>query len=197
MSVFAPRGRFTELASDHLPFDVLTATDRHEALALSTIVLDTRGIFVVGPRGGGKSSMVAYVCAHLPETHIALRVPVTGADAPSSVSAVAAIALSTALSTLKLEGYQREALENARADEVVSGRRPPKVGGKLGGGPMPAELVAELGSLDQELTTARLSTERLAGLDRLITILVARGLAPVFVMEDTEAIVGTRHPSLP
>lgn len=44
--------------------------------------------------------------------------------------------------------------------------------------------------LCQQLTTDRLAVERLAGLERLITILVARGLQPVFVLEDTEAAIG-------
>lgn len=36
----------------------------------------------------------------------------------------------------------------------------------------------------------RLAAERLTGIERLITILVARGVQPIFVLEDTEAAVG-------
>jgi len=115
-------------------------------------------------------------------------VPVTDADDPTSVSVLAAVALSQALDDTDLERYQREALERARADTSTQTGNPGGLrSGTLGGGAIPAQVHAELTTLREELTTSRLAAERLAGLDRLVTILVARGLQPVFVLEDTEA----------
>jgi hypothetical protein len=154
-------------------------------------------VTVLGPIGAGKSSVIAYVCSQLPETHIALRVPVAGADDPTSLSVVAAVALSQALNDLDLEKYQQEALESARADRVSRERTPGGLrGGKLGGGAVPAEVHAELGTLRRQVETDALATERLAGLERLIQILVERGREPIFVIEDTEAAVGSGEPHM-
>ena len=188
---FHPRQRFAQLAADHVPFDLLTGREDHEAKALRECV-DREGVVgILGPRGGGKSSLIAHVCRRLPDSHLALRVPVSGADDPTSTSAMASVALAQALVTLELEEYQRRALAEHRADSVAATRTPGGLrGGKLGGGPVPAELHAELGSLRKEVHTSSLALDRLAGLDRLITILVDRGLRPVFVLEDTEAAIG-------
>lgn len=115
-----------------------------------------------------------------------------GADDPTSVSVLAALTLSGALAALDLERHQRETLERARADTTNLESSRPKFGAKLGGGPVPAEVHGELATLNQQLQTNRLAGERLAGLDRLISILVERGLKPTFVLEDTEAAIGGR-----
>lgn len=188
--VFRPRGHFSQLAADHVPFDRLVGQDRYESAALQALSADAP-VGVVGPRGAGKSSLIAHVCSNLPDTHVALRVPVTGADDPTSISVVAAVALSQALDDLDLERYQRDALNHARSDQETQQKAPGGLrGGTLGGGPIPAQVHAELSTLRQELTTNRLAAERLAGLDRLITILAARGLQTIFVLEDTEAAIG-------
>ena len=192
MRVFQPRSQFGQLASDHVRFDLLAARPAFEELALRALTERRAGVAIRGPVGAGKSSLIAAVCAALPDTHVALRVPIVGADNPTSVSVVAAVTLSAALSAIELERDQRQALEAARADAVTSERRPLQLGGKLGGGPVPGEVHAELGTLSRQLETNRLAGERLAGLDRLISILVARGVEPIFVLEDTEAAVGGR-----
>lgn len=190
-AIFRPRQHFRQLAADHVPFDELVGRPMHETRSARALSGDAVPVGVLGPRGGGKSSLIAYVSKRLPNTHVALRVPVTGADDPTSVSNVAVVALGQALSDLDLEAQQREALEGARADTGTAARTPAGVrGGTLGGGPIPAQLNAELGSLRVELTTGRLAADRLAGLDRLVSILVARQLEPVFVLEDTEAALG-------
>jgi hypothetical protein len=154
-------------------------------------VVQDHPVSVVGPVGVGKSSLIAFVCANLPPKHVAFRLPVTGADDPTSVSVMASMALGMALHAIDVEDHQREALEDARSDAVLTQRLGPGLsGGKLGGGPIPAEINVELGSLRQEHATNRLASDRLAGLDRLIDILVHYGRQPVFVCEDTEAIVG-------
>ena len=190
-SVFRPRQSFFDLGHDHVPFDDLTGKVTHEARALRESVGREGVVGVVGSRGGGKSSLIASVCQSLPASHVALRVPVTGADDPTSVNAMAAVALSQALHELDMDDRQRGEIEKARADARTVARTPVGLrGGTLGGGPIPAEIHAELGSLRTDLDTNSLAVDRLAGLDRLITILVSRGLRPVFVLEDTEAAIG-------
>lgn len=105
--VFRPRGHFSQLAADHVPFDRLVGQDRYESAALAALTADAP-VGVVGTRGAGKSSLIAHVCSNLPHSHVALRVPVTGADDPTSVSVVAAVALSQALDDLDLDRYHRE-----------------------------------------------------------------------------------------
>jgi hypothetical protein len=187
---FQPRTKFAYLASDHVRMDQLTGRLQYETRVLSAVIREPVCAAVIGPIGSGKSSLIADVCAHLPDTHIALRVPIVGVDDPTSTSAMAAMALSSALAAIDLEAHQRHALEQARADSMVAARKPTGFGGKLGGGPIPAEVHVELGTLQTELATNRLAGERLAGIDRLVSILVARELQPIFVLEDTEAAVG-------
>ena len=196
-SVFRPRQSFFDLGQDHVPFDDLTGNPTHEARALRESVEREGVVGVVGSRGGGKSSLIANVCRRLPESHVALRVPVTGADDPTSVNVVAAVALSQALHEIDMDDRQRRAIEAARADGRTIARTPAGFrGGTLGGGPVPAEIHAELGSLRTELQTNPMAVDRLAGLDRLTTILVSRGRRPVFVLEDTEAAIGGEDPTV-
>jgi Cdc6-like AAA superfamily ATPase len=190
-SVFRPHQGFIELAHDHVPFDSLSGRATFESKALRESVEREGVVGVIGPRGGGKSSLIANVCQSLPETHVALRVPVTGADDPTSVNVIAAVALSHALNDIELDKQQRQAIEAARADGRTAARTPGGIrGGTLGGGSVPAAVHAELGSLRIDQQTNSIAVERLAGLDRLISILVARGRRPVFVLEDTEAAIG-------
>lgn len=187
---FRPRQRFRQLVDDHVPFDALVGQDRFEASALRAITADSTAVAIVGPRGGGKSSLIAYVCDQLPSTHVALRVPVAAADDPTDTSTIAAVALGQALDTFDLERYQQAALEKARSDTRSFDFSPPRIGGKLGGGLIPAELHGDLATMREELSRGNLTADRLSGLERLITILVAREIQPIFVFEDTEAAIG-------
>jgi len=194
-SVFQPRHQFAQLATDHVPFDSLTGTGRFESKALRS-ASGGGTVGVVGPRGAGKSSLIAHVCGSLPDTHTALRVPVSGADDPASVGVMGAVALSQALNDLEMEDRHRREIELARADDRIVMEDPGKVGGTLGGGPIPAAVHAELGSLREEVRTESRAVDRLAGLERLIAILRSRGRQPVFVLEDTEAAIGGSSPEL-
>jgi AAA ATPase-like protein len=189
-NVFLPRTRWHELAADHVRLDEIESRDAWEARALRSI-LQGAPVSVTGPPGVGKSSLIAFVCSQLPDTHVAFRLPVTGADDPTSVSVMASMALGAALHAIDFEDYQRSALEAARASAISTEQTRPRLStGKLGGGPLPAEINVELGSLRQEHGTNRLASDRLAGLDRLIDILVYHGKSTVFICEDTEALVG-------
>jgi hypothetical protein len=190
-NAFLPRQRMRQLVHDHVPFDELMEQDKFESSALRGITDDSTAVAVIGPRGGGKSSLIACVCSRLPETHIALRVPVTGADDPTSVSVVAAVALGEALDAIELDRHQRVPLTKARADSRVELGPTRSLGGKLGGGPLPAAIHGELATLRTELNQGTLAADRLSGIERLISILVARGIQPIFVFEDTEAAIGS------
>lgn len=188
-SFFRPRQRFPQLAHDHVPFDRLTGGTSHEGRALRECV-DREGVVgIVGPRGGGKSSLIAHVCKELPDSHLALRVPVSGADDPTSVSVIGAVTLSQALNDIDLARRERRGLARLRGDSSSS-ERSLGAGGTLGGGPIPAALHADLGTLREQVRTDALAVDRLAGIDRLISMLVARERRPVFVLEDTEAAIG-------
>ncbi len=188
--VFRPRQNFVHLAQDHVPLDELIGQPRYEKRALTTITTSETVVGVIGPRGAGKSSLIAAVCAELPDEYVALRVPITGADDPTSVNLMAAVALSQALNDIDMEGHQQQALEVSRADGRSAERASGGGGGTLGGGPIPIAIHAEVNTLRETHVTDALATDRLAGLDRLISILVARDRRPVFVLEDTEAAIG-------
>lgn len=188
-AAFTPGRKYVQLAEDHVPFDELTGYANYETKVVRALEADADvGIF--GPRGGGKSSLIAYVSEHLSAEFSVLRIPITIED-PTKISNIAAVALSEALRTLELSKDQRSDLQAARADSVTHGRAAASKGWRFGGGSIPAELHGELGTLRQQLANNQLATDRLAGLDRLINILVARHLRPVFVLEDTEAAIGT------
>jgi energy-coupling factor transporter ATP-binding protein EcfA2 len=188
--IFQPRKKFSELAADHVAVDALSGSSRFETRARRAVVERGDAVAICGPRGCGKSSLIANLCAELPDTHIALRVPVIGADDPTSVSVMGAVALSQALGDLDIDESHREALERARSDRRTVAEEPTKVGGSLGGGPIPFGLNLELGTLREQVEQESLAVDRLGGLQRLIAILRERGRSPVFVLEDTEAVLG-------
>jgi hypothetical protein len=139
---------------------------------------------------------VAWLCRQLPDDHVAIRVPVVGMDDPSDPAVLGSVALGAALEAAKaneigVSGDQREAIESARADDFT--RRPGRTsgGGKLGGGPVPIEVSAQLESLEIEYRRGRQPADRLYGLDRLLGIFNHHDRVPVLVLEDTEAALGT------
>jgi hypothetical protein len=192
LQVFAASSKFIDLAANHVPFDELTQQPGFESTALEAIAADV-SVGVIGAVGTGKSSLIAHVCGALPEARVALRVPIVGVDDPTSVSAVTAMTLSTALRAFEFEDYQREALERARADSTTVAPTDAGVsGGTLGGGPIPASVNVQLGTLREQHETNKLAGDRLSGLDRLLDILTYHEITPVLVLEDTEAAIGTR-----
>jgi hypothetical protein len=151
---------------------------------------------VTGVRGGGKSSVLAWLCRQLPEDHVAIRVPVVGMDDPSDPAVLGSVALGAALEAARsqevgMSGPEAEVVERSRADELV--RRPGRAsaGAKIGGGAVPAEVSAQLESLAIEYSRGRQPIDRLFGLDRLVGIFSYHDRVPVLVIEDTEAALGT------
>jgi len=51
--VFRPRGHFSQLAADHVPFDRQVGQDRYESAALGALTADA-SVGVVGPRGAAR-----------------------------------------------------------------------------------------------------------------------------------------------
>ncbi len=130
---------------------------------------------ILGARGSEKSSVLAWMCRQLPDDHVAIRVPVVGMDDPSGPAVLRSVALGAALGAARanevdVSGDQREAIESARADDFT--RRPGRTSGgaKLGGGPVPAEISAQLESLEIEYSRGRQPADRLYGLDRLLAV---------------------------
>lgn len=188
--VLRPRLQFHELAGDHVTFDQLTDSAGFESDVLRAVTAGTVTC-VAGPRGGGKTSLIAYCCHHLPENFVALRVPVIGMDDPGDPATVAATIITAALQAGEYETYQRELLEAGRADEITTRRTKPTARAKLGGGVIPVELQGELESLGRDYRREANPLDRFQALDRLITMFVARETQPVLVIEDTEAMVGS------
>jgi hypothetical protein len=197
--VFHARKPFRALAADHVPFDRLQRRERYERRLLDGMTNESRlTSAVIGPRGGGKSGLIAYACSILSPEYVPLRVPIVAAGDPADVSELAAITLSEALKAFEMEQHQAKALRRARADEqtgeqvptVIRGLGMATLGAKIGGGPIPAELNVEFDTLREQVMSRALVVDRLDGIDRLISILVAAGRDPVFVLEDTEAAVG-------
>jgi hypothetical protein len=144
-----PRGRLWELHRLHVPFDFLTDTSDYEGRAIARLI-DGSCVAVIGPSGTGKSSVIAWLCSQLPESHVALGVPVTGVEDPGSVGEVARLALSVTLDQVAIDTGGEDELREARADTASSARSPSVVGAKLGGGAFPAEVSVNAASLQQE-----------------------------------------------
>jgi hypothetical protein len=180
---------------DHVPFDRLQSREQYEQRLIQDVASDSGvPVAVIAPRGGGKSGLIAFACANLAPEYVALRIPIVAAGDPTDLREIAAITLTEALKAFDMEQHQAEALQDARADERTREHAPAgaagRLGVKIGGGPIPAELNAELETLREQATTNVLAVDRLDGVDRLLSILVAGGRKPVFVLEDTEAAVG-------
>lgn len=190
-AVFRPRSRPWELHDLHVPFDTLSETGEYEQKAITRLEQGTC-VAVIGQSGAGKSSVIAWLCAGLPDSHLAMRIPVTGVEDPSSVGEVARLALSITLDEIVLDGRDEKELEQARADSRTTTRSPVGFSAKLGGGAIPAAVGINTASLREEFNEDRLDGEHLLALNgRLVPILADAGVTPVFVFEDTEATVGS------
>lgn len=186
--------QFADLGLQHVPFDELTGHGAVERPLLEAVAAGSSAS-VIGARGGGKSSVLAWMCRNLPADHIPIRVPVVGMDDPSDPAVLGSVALGAALEAartgdVELEDRQKGVVEHARADDLTTRPRGSSLRGRLGGGPVPAEVSADLGSLEAEYARGAQPIDRLHGFDRLLGIFGHHGLIPVFVLEDTEAALG-------
>lgn len=182
------------LADLHVPLDELLPSDnRYEDLVIRRLTSEelSYAVAIVGASGAGKSSLVAWVSARLPTTHVAIRIPVSALADPTDTGEVLKLCLGTVLDVIALDAGDREEIHIERAEARTVARAPIGIaGGKIGGGAIPVEVNIEVGSLRQEFVENKLDGEYLTGVLRVVAILVSQGSTPIFVFEDTEAIVG-------
>jgi hypothetical protein len=191
-AAFRPTGKLDLLRLRHVPLDQLLGGPRYEQRALERLSAATpTDVVVVGARGSGKSSFTTWVSAQMPDGFVAIRLPVSAHPDPTDTAEALKLALSTILDVVQLDADIREELHRERADTRTALREPTGLtGGKLGGGAIPVQVNIEIGSLRQEFLQNRLAGEYLGGVNRAVAILRSQGITPVFVMDDTEAIVG-------
>ena len=192
-AVFRPSNHPRTLSDRHVAFDDLLRTNRFEERALRGLAEGSasEAVAVVGPSGVGKSSFVAAVSARLPDSYAAIRLPVSAVADPTDTGEMLKLSLGTILEVIKLDAAEREEVHIERADQRTASRAPTGfTGGRIGGGPIPAAIDVEVGSLRQEFVANKLDGEYLTGVSRVVAILRTKGITPVFVFEDTEAIVG-------
>jgi Cdc6-like AAA superfamily ATPase len=187
-----PRMQFVELAGDHVTFDAMTADSAYETVVVRELSRDDAvRVSVAGPRGGGKTSLIAHCCQRLPAEVIALRVPVVTMNDPGDPAVVADVAIAAALAAGRFDVHETDALNRARAEQITETRTDPSLRARIGGGVVPIELEGELASFGKDYVLRRQAFDRMQGLDRLVSMYLRRGLRPIFVIEDTEAMAGT------
>src|ERR1019366_5499113 len=114
---FRPSGRFECLAEDHVPFDHLTGQTRYEQMLIQTVTGPEGLCLVFCAAGTGKTSLISWACHHLPESHVALRVPVAALEDPGDVKVLAGtVIVSAARATADLTDEQRTDLASTAAD---------------------------------------------------------------------------------
>ena len=193
-ALFRPTSKPWLLPAHHVPLDDLLPTDGgYEARALRRLTAPGHEpVAVLGPSGSGKSSLVTWVGTQLPERFVALRVPVSALEDPTD-TARGAQAQPRHDPRHRRSSTPRRASGSAceRADRRTAQRAPTGfTGGRIGGGPIPAHVDVELGSLRQEFTEERLAGDWLGAVNRALAVLAYEGVQAVFVIEDTEAVVG-------
>lgn len=192
-AAFRPHGKPWLLAQLHVALDELIAPHPGFEQATTRSLTDDapKTVFVEGPSGAGKSSFVAATCAALPASHVAIRLPVSALGDPTDTGEALRLSLGTILDTARLDADERDELHIERTDVRTVTRMPTGItGARIGGGPIPSSIDVEVGSLREELSQRKLDGEHLQGVHRAVSILRAGGVTPIFVFDDTEAIVG-------
>jgi hypothetical protein len=193
-AVFRPSGKPWMLSERHVPLDeIVRSNTKFEELALRRLTTQgaTESVAVVGVSGSGKSSLVAWVSARLPESHAAIRLPISALEDPTDTGEVLKLSLGVILDVIRLDAAEREEIHIERTEQRTATRSPTGItGGRIGGGAIPVAVNVEVGSLRQEYSENRLDGEYLAGVNRVVAILLDKDVTPVFVLDDTEAIVG-------
>ena len=130
-----PRMQFAELGGDHVPFDLISGHHAYESVVVRELSRDEAvRVSVAGPRGAGKTSLIAHCCQQLPQQVIALRVPVVAMDDPGDPAVLADVAIASNLAAGNFDVHQRQALEQARSAQVTTSRRDPSRRAPIGGG---------------------------------------------------------------
>jgi hypothetical protein len=189
-SAFRPNSRYGLLALDHVPFDQLLAQDRYEFRLINHITEPGALCLVLGLTGTGKSSLISWACTQLPLTHVPLRVPVATLESPGDTTALIGTILATAQQITPLTDVEHDELIESGADARTWRMQHSSTGGRLGGGPIPAELHHDIAGVSAEYTREALAADRFNGLQRLAAVFTARDKQLVLVFEDTDAMAG-------
>jgi hypothetical protein len=189
---FHTSGRFELLASEHVPFVKLGATDADGAL-LEAIASDEGVVCVLGISGAGKSSLIGSVTEDLPAHYVPLRIPVAAAtQAMASIGGFSRHALER-FSKLELDPLTKRherAIQRALAVErTITRGRSGTVEATIGGGT--PVLNAKLGGAfrlqaEEELKVATSDQTALQALQDTLDVLRGARLIPVLIVEDTD-----------
>ena len=192
---FLPRSRYDELPGDHVAFDRLNGGGKTEASLTRLIEADEGLIFVVGPSGSGKSSLIAATAGALAEDKYApIRVRVAAlepaATDPLEMTRHMLREVHAHANGNHLTRTQRRRIEATVVDKRTRRGATSRFDAGLRAQGLPgltADLRLSLAgtSLDEEygknLTTASEGVRTLRGMFE------HHGRVPVLIMEDTDA----------
>jgi Cdc6-like AAA superfamily ATPase len=188
---FAPTGKTWLMSARHIPFEDVVISGQFETKVAGRLNRGEAAV-LIGASGSGKTSLATWVSGQLADHLVSVRLLVSALADPADVGEVMKLAIGTLLDIIELDASTREQVHIERADSRTSTRAPTGVvGGRLGGGPIPAQVNIEVGSLRQEFRAEKLNGEYISALNRILAILADKGVQIIFVMDDAEAIVGS------
>lgn len=189
---FDPHPLRVDLDAYHVPFDALTGTKTTEAELGRAVRVPERAA-VVGPIGGGKSSVIAYALGPLEEGLAPIRIPVEAerdeviaSPAEFAAHIVRTVANHAAEAALLTDDQRRDLLL-ASADRIkLVARR----SGRISVAPhwMVAglEVSAELRSQSAPVEVARSASEIIHQARRIVNLVRAHELLPILVIDDSD-----------
>jgi hypothetical protein len=186
---FQTSGRFDLLASEHVTYAALGATDVDSALRRS--IERAEGVItVVGRMGSGKSSLIAAVADSLHEGFVPLRVSVIGVEA-GEVAAFARHAITEIreLPEAQLVAHETRALDRATAITRTQGTtRELRAGFAIAAGKvLTANVIGDIKqAASDELQRAADPSDALRGMQRLFDTFWTLKRCPVVIVEDTD-----------
>jgi Cdc6-like AAA superfamily ATPase len=186
-----PRGRYRELAVDHVSFDRLAGAPCVDGCLRRSLAGDPSVTTVIGATGAGKSGTIAACTAALDARYTTVRVPIGGLGQqvtdPVAVGQHILREVTRRASKL-LRRRHRDALELASADVAVHGRGGLRAGMTVGLGSalLSRQVSADIAGARLDRETRANPAAIAAGLERLAGIFAARGRRLILVFEDTD-----------
>ena len=170
---FQTSGRFDLLASEHVPYSAMGASDVDDALRRS--IERGEGITtVVGRMGSGKSSLIAAVANSLDEGFLPLRVSVIGIEAGDPAAfARHAITEIRDVPEAQLARHEERALDRASAERrTQTTTRELRAGFEIAAGPvLTPKVIGDIKTAaKEELSRATDPSHALRGIQRLLDV---------------------------